>query len=207
MSWSIYRSLWWASLLGAMAHGLLGAFRHLSVAELLLIGGGMAAQGAVYGWLVWGGGAAPHPRMRTVGAALSYPALTLSVFGLGLLQAWGGLVITAALCLAGLPLGYRARSCAAREGSVAAQAREPVGPPGTIHAEDLGTAELCRAWQITSAALQRLVDPGPVQVLVELRVEYLDELERRDPQGFTRWLSEAPAVTDPTPFFPATAER
>jgi hypothetical protein len=43
VSWSIYRSLWGASLLGAMAHGLLGALRHLSVAELLLIGGGMAA--------------------------------------------------------------------------------------------------------------------------------------------------------------------
>ena len=206
MSWSIYRDLWWASLFGAMAHGLLGAFRHLSVAELLLIGGGMAAQGAVYGWLVWGGGAAPRPRTHTFGAALSYPVLTLSVFGLGLLQGWGGLATAAALCLAGLPLRYRAQSCAAWEGSVAAQAREPVGPPGTIQAEDLGTAELCRAWQITSAALQRVAHPGPIQVLVELRVDYLDELERRDPQGFTRWLAEAPAVTDPTPFFPATAE-
>ena len=68
-------------------------------------------------------------------------------------------------------------------------------------------SELCRAWQITSAALQRVSHPRPVQMLVELRVEYLDELERRDPQGFTRWLAEAPAVTDPTPFFPATAAR
>ncbi len=207
MPWSIYRSLWWASVLGVTAYGLLGAFRHLSVAELLLIGGGMAAQGVVYGWLVWGGGAAPHPRTLTLGAALSYAILALSVLGLGLLQGWGSLVIAAALCLAGLPLGYRARSCAAREGSVAAQAREPVGPPGTIHAETLGTAELCRAWQITSAALQRVAHPGTVQVLVELRAEYLDELERRGPQGFTRWLAEAPAATDPTPFFPATAER
>jgi len=125
---------------------------------------------------VWGGGAAPHPRTRTLGAALSYPVLTLSVFGLGLLQGWGSLVIAAALCLAGLPLGYRARSRAAREGSVAAQAREPVGPPGTIQGEDLSTAELCNAWQITSAALQRLVDPGHRQVLVELQGECLDEL-------------------------------
>ncbi|ADB75561.1 hypothetical protein [Geodermatophilus obscurus] len=207
MSWSIYRGLWWASLLGALAHGLLGALRHLSVAGLLLIGGGMAAQGTVYGWLVWGGGAAPHLRTRTLGAALSYPVLTLSVFGLALIQGWGSLVIAAALCLAGLPLRYRARSCAAREGPVAAQAREPVGPPATILTEDLGTAELCRAWQITSAALQRVAHPRPVQMLVELRVEYLDELERRDPQGLTRWLAEAPAATDPTPFFPATAER
>ncbi len=207
MSWSIYRSLWWASVLGATACGLVGAFRHLSVAELLLIGGGMAAQGVVYGWLVWGGGPAPHPRTLTLGAALSYAVLTLSVFGLGLLQGCGGLVTAAALCLAGLPLRYRARSCAARDGSVVAQAWEPVGPPGTIQAEDLSTAELCRSWQITSAALQRLADPGHRQLLVERRVEYLDELERRDPQGFTRWFAEAPTGTDPTPFFSAAARQ
>ena len=207
MSWSIYRSLWWASVLATMAHGLSGAFRHLSVAELLLIGGGTAAQGVIYGWLVWGGGAAPHPRTRTRGAALSYAVLTLSVLGLGFLQGWGSLVTAAALCLAGLPLRYRRRRCAVRDGSVAAQAREPVGPPEASSAEDLSTAELCCSWQITSAALQRLDDPGHRLVLVELRAEYLDELERRAPQAFTRWSARAWTGTDPTPFFSAAARR
>ncbi|MGY1706433.1 hypothetical protein ACI79C_17850 [Geodermatophilus sp. SYSU D00697] len=207
MSWSIYRSLWWAGVLGVTAYGLLGALRHLSVAELLLIGGGVAAQGVFYGWLVWGGGAAPDPRTPTLAAALSYAVLTLSVLGLGLLQGWGGLVTAAVLCVAGLPLRHRARSSAARDRAVAARARETVGPPGTAWVEDLSTADLCRSWQITSAALRRVAHPRPIQVLVDLRVEYLDELERRDPQGFTRWLAEEPAATDPTPFFPATAER
>ena len=63
----------------------------------------------------------------------------------------------------------------------------------TLSVEALG-----REWLRSSAALARPSGPLVRQALVERRQEALDELERRDPAGFARWLAEGATVdSDP----------
>ena len=58
----------------------------------------------------------------------------------------------------------------------------------SVPADLLSTDELCMAWRISYWALQRNADtPARVQI-VDARESYLVELERRDQQGFQRWL-------------------
>jgi hypothetical protein len=65
----------------------------------------------------------------------------------------------------------------------------------------LPTSVLGREWSRTTGALASRLDPAARHALVCRRHEVLDELERRDPAGFARWL-DAGATTDrgPTPF-------
>ncbi|MGY1621223.1 hypothetical protein ACI789_03375 [Geodermatophilus sp. SYSU D00965] len=63
---------------------------------------------------------------------------------------------------------------------------------------DLPTGDLGREWVRTSTALNGPLDPATRQALVLRRQEALDELERRDPAGFARWLAAGPlASSDP----------
>ena len=65
--------------------------------------------------------------------------------------------------------------------------------------------ELCWAWRASYTALQRS-EPTVQARIVSERARYLDELERRAPAGFARWLATgARAGSDPTRF--VTAEQ
>lgn len=68
----------------------------------------------------------------------------------------------------------------------AALARPPV--------RDLSMEELGREWQRTAAALAITADPAARELLVRRRKEALDEMERRDPAGVARWLSDGATV-------------
>jgi hypothetical protein len=59
----------------------------------------------------------------------------------------------------------------------------------------LTTSELGQEWLRTSAALAGRLDPAARQSLVARREEALDELERRDPAGFDRWLAAGPTLS------------
>jgi hypothetical protein len=116
-----------------------------------------------------------------VGAALT---------ALALVTVLGGLLVRGALR-------------AARAGRQAPA--RPIVPPGV--AGDPGPApavglmsvpELGREWVHSSAALAGTRDTLARQELVRRRSEALDELERRDPIGFARWL-EAGATVDSDP--------
>ena len=50
------------------------------------------------------------------------------------------------------------------------------------------TQALGDEWLHTTAALAGPLDPAARQSLVARREEALDELERRDPDGFAQWL-------------------
>lgn len=43
-------------------------------------------------------------------------------------------------------------------------------------------------------------------IVVRLRAEHLDEVERRNSRGFDRWLSEGRVDADPRPFPTAAAD-
>jgi hypothetical protein len=49
-------------------------------------------------------------------------------------------------------------------------------------------------WLRTTAALEVAVQPAVRERIVQRRREALDELERRDPAGFARWLATAGTV-------------
>ena len=76
------------------------------------------------------------------------------------------------------------------------QATEPASllPPVTV----LTTAELGQEWTRTTAVLAGPLDAAAREALVARREGALDELERRDPAGFARWLAAGPTLaSDP----------
>jgi hypothetical protein len=73
----------------------------------------------------------------------------------------------------------------------------PLLPPVT----GLSTRALGEDWLRTTAALAGQLAPSVRQALVTRREEALDELERRDPDGFGRWLAAGPVRgIDPADF-------
>jgi hypothetical protein len=68
----------------------------------------------------------------------------------------------------------------------------PAGPSSSLPLAVLSTEELGREWARTTAALAGPLSPGARGAVVARRQETLDELERRDPAGFARWLAGSP---------------
>jgi len=63
----------------------------------------------------------------------------------------------------------------------------------------LSTPQLCLTWRSSYLRLHRATSCPAAAELVLLRQRVLDELERRDPAGFDRWLSTgARAASDPS---------
>lgn len=92
------------------------------------------------------------------------------------------------------PYGRVARSritgSAATAPTAASLARVGLRVPDAVRTVDPSwtDAELCQAWRLSFLALERCDDLDRVTQLVEARQGYLDELERRHPVGFARWL-------------------
>jgi hypothetical protein len=116
-------------------------------------------------------------------------------------------VLVAILAMAGWRI-WRGRPVESRSGhdaagAVPASSAKPVQVP-VIATVDLPTEELCLAWRRSYLALQHASDESTRQQVVRQRQDYLDELERRDPGGFARWLGSGPrAAGDPRRFIGA----
>jgi hypothetical protein len=66
----------------------------------------------------------------------------------------------------------------------------PLTGVGELPVQSLSVEALGQEWLRTSAALARGPGAALRQVLVDRRQQALDELERRDPAGFARWLAQ-----------------
>jgi hypothetical protein len=114
----------------------------------------------------------------------------------------GGAVLT--LLVAGAAAGtwtvlWLVRSSRGAAGSLpaVAPARQPAVPLPPV--PTLSTADLGREWVRTTTALGGPLDARTREAIVLRRQQTLDELERRDPDGFARWLSGLPlAGSDPS---------
>lgn len=74
--------------------------------------------------------------------------------------------------------------------------RCPATPPASMDDD-----ELCWAWRVSYVALQHAPSVSARLGAVQTRQEYLDELERRNPEGLAAWLcSGARAAGDPRPY-------
>ena len=114
----------------------------------------------------------------------------------------GGAVLT--LLVAGAAAGtwtvlwlLRSPRGAAGSPTAVAPARHPAVPLPPV--STLSTGDLGREWVRTTTALSGPLDARTREEIVLRRQQTLDELERRDPEGFARWLSGLPlAGSDPS---------
>ena len=74
------------------------------------------------------------------------------------------------------------------------------GPVPGLSTRTLSTRALGREWIRTTALLDAALKPEDRAALVRRRQEALDELERRDPDGFGRWLTMGGAAADPADY-------
>ena len=90
---------------------------------------------------------------------------------------------------------------AARADRAAAPAPSWPGERRPAPVSGMSVPALGEEWVRSSAELARVRDLRTRQELVRRRQEALDELERRDPAGFTRWLEDGATVdSDPAAY-------
>jgi len=65
---------------------------------------------------------------------------------------------------------------------------------------DLTDEQLCRGWRDSCGNPQRRPSAGQLIAIVGERQMYLDELERRNMDGFAAWLASGPQAEDPFPY-------
>lgn len=111
----------------------------------------------------------------------------------------GGAVLT--LLVAGVTAGTATVVWLVRgsrtAGAFAAPSPQPSSPLPPVAA--LSTGDLGREWVRTTAALGGPLDARTREAIVIRRQQTLDELERRDPDGFARWIAGLPlAGSDPS---------
>ncbi|MGY1635747.1 hypothetical protein ACI78V_03735 [Geodermatophilus sp. SYSU D00742] len=133
-------------------------------------------------------------RRRTVEAAWQAAVATVVVLlvlsGSAVL---GGALLTLLVAGAGVAAGLAVWMVHSRPATVAVRPAEPpVAAVTSSPVSALSTGELGREWVRTTAALAGPLDAATRQVIVARRQETLDELERRDPAGFARWLAAVP---------------
>jgi hypothetical protein len=149
-------------------------------------------------------GDSPRPRQAAVDtgwrAAVTTVAVLLVLSGCVVLAGGALTALLAGVAVGGVLLRWAVRSARTTSRGTGATvhplpgAAAGIGPVRTLTVEALG-----REWLRTSAALAQARDATVRQALVERREEALDELERRDPAGFSRWLAEGATVdSDPS---------
>ncbi|TFV49414.1 hypothetical protein E4P43_12670 [Blastococcus sp. TF02A-35] len=153
-----------------------------------------------------------EPRRRSVlesallaGAVTVVALLVLS----GTAMVAGGGVAVLLVAVVGAGWGV-ARWLGDRRAAVvrAPQARVAPAPPVPIRpVHGLSTSALAEEWVRTGAALHGGLTPAAWQGTVTRRALLLDELERRDPAGFARWMAAGPDATDPAGFVRAEPPR
>jgi hypothetical protein len=176
-----------------------------------LIGVGLAATLAA----CTAAGIARESPARTRGSALEAAVwaagctagLMLVVAGIATLAGEGAAVLAVAAGLLAFLVVRGLRGRRARPGS---GEHHPTSPDPAPAAQverffrpvaALSTRALGEEWVRTTAALAGRLAPAARQALVARREEALDELERRDPDGFGRWLAAAPTLgSDPADF-------
>lgn len=145
-----------------------------------------------------------HRRSTIEAAATAGATAVLALLLLaGIAALAGGAVATLTVVVAVLvtlatrvALGRRAGSPGGRR-SAPSVVQSAAGRPAAV----LSTSELGQEWLRTTGLLAGTLEPAAREAIVLRRQETLDELERRDPVGFRRWLASGPArASDPAEF-------
>jgi hypothetical protein len=180
----------------------------LAAASIVVLHGPAMLLVAVAATVAAGAAALTTEEGRPAAAALAWKAAAITVAAIvlvsGLAVVAGGAVAaigglgSAVVAAGALLLRARSRSAARTE-------RRRSGPPRwdrpAAQVGQLPTSALASEWRRTTGELAGCLDPRTRQAVVRRRQETLDELERRDPIGFARWIAVgAPADIDPAEF-------
>lgn len=142
------------------------------------------------------------PLRLAAGVAAAAVLAVYALIGMTALLGGAASVLTVATVLA--VLGHRRLRASARSGAPAGTLEDAADEvPGLLSADPttLSTPELCRAWRLSYLQLRDARVPEALDDASELRRRYLDELDRRQPEGFRRWLDDgARAGSDPSPY-------
>ena len=171
-------------LIGALA--LLGLI--ITGASIIVPAGVAAALGAAVGWAVAGQRASARAAVG-VGAACGMAVFAIA----GLAALAGPATFVAAPALVAPLLWTRRKHVTPAVGQAAAPDRYPLAT--------LSNAQLAREWRTSYAALVAARDPRSLELICALRRRQLDEIERRAPSGFHRWIESGSWVRgDSAPF-------
>ncbi|MEU5265520.1 hypothetical protein [Amycolatopsis sp. NPDC021455] len=159
--------------------------------------------------------AARLPRLRRLVRPPLRARTTALVAAAALGTALGGLLVADAVAATGAGavclllaldplLGDTGRPVRRRERVTRAAPGRSIPAPAPVATAQPALDDLCLAWRRSYLELQRAGDDRLWHAVVEARRGYLDDLERRDPRGFARWLrSGARAAGDPQRFLHA----
>jgi hypothetical protein len=200
----LLRLLLWTGLLCGGALAVTGGLA-LRGPELVAVGvaGTLAACMAVG---IAGEAPGGHTRsaLETVAIPVGVTVGSLLVLaGIGVLAGGGAVALAVVGAVLGVLLvgAVRRRPRAVPPPPVVQSAPMPVfqRPSVDLPVAVLSTPELGQEWLRTTALLAGRLHPAARHMTVARREEVLDELERRDPHGFGRWLSSGSAG-DPAQF-------
>jgi hypothetical protein len=151
--------------------------------------------GAVVGWAL----ASRHSVWMTAGLACACGAGVLAIAGLAVL-AGPATVVAAPAVVAPLLWTRRSRS-RSRTRSRTRAAAAPVAAQAPPSLANLSNAQLAREWHASYNALAMARDLASMELICALRRRQLDEIERRAPGDFQRWISSGSWVRgDSAPF-------
>jgi hypothetical protein len=147
-----------------------------------------------------------RPRQAAVDAAWRTASGTVAALLVisGCVVLAGGAVaaVSVGLVLAGVLARFTLREV--RRGRAGGSAAVIPLPAAGAPVQALTVEALGREWLRTSSDLDLTREPSARRALVDRRQEALDELERRDPVGFARWLAEGATVdSDPARYVSA----
>jgi hypothetical protein len=138
------------------------------------------------GALLWGG---------TAGALVGHTVL----LGAGVLLLVGLVLASSPYCVRGFRRWLGS--------GLASRSSEKLRFEPSVDLGGLTDQQLCRAWSTSYGALHRQSSAAQVAAAVAERAKYLDELERRNPDGFATWLaSGAHSPGNPLPYLAGRVE-
>jgi hypothetical protein len=155
-----------------------------------------AGVGALVGW------ALAHERSALValglGAACGVGVLAIA----GLAVVTGPATVIAAPAVVAPLLWTRRRRASKACEAAAADQRSSLSSVSSLSSlSSLSNAQLAREWHTSYTALKTARDPKSLELICALRRRQLDEIERRAPGGFDRWISSGTWVRgDSAPF-------
>jgi hypothetical protein len=168
--------------------GILAALGLITTGVAVVVPAAIATGvGAVVGWAL----AQERSARVALGLGSACGAGVLAIAGLAILT--GPATIVAAPAVVA-PLLWTRRKCRLPDA-------EPAAAKEGSSLATLSNAQLAREWHASYLALGMARDPGSLELICALRRRQLDEIERRAPSGFHRWISSGSWVRgDSAPF-------
>jgi hypothetical protein len=203
---SAYRFLWWSIAVPIGSVGVTAAVVSSSIPTTVIIFAIMALCLGVLSANLQSlnsegqpGGSISASTVSEHGCAAGF--VVVAFYGLSSLIGVAVLPLAILLAVTCPPVATRWRARVAPQSSVESSSDPlPTPTPTTDHApvRAMTDAELCMAWRHSFVELQRTDVVEAITAIAAFRQQLLDELERRNPDGFGVWLaSGARAPSDP----------